>query len=126
MRASLKAVALVLAIAFAGAPLALDQCVASCEAKAAGVGSSTPACHHGEAAAISRLDPSPQPCGHDHSAATTIRADGNQAAQPTMSLVALTVNALPFNPRTTVSVDDAAASPPPRPSGVALAVPLRI
>src|SRR5665213_288528 len=109
MRASLKAVAVLLSIAFAGAPVVLDQCVASCEANAADLASSTPECHHTKAVTTSRVDPSPTPCGRDHNTATTVAADGNQGAQPTMLLVALTVNALPFDLRITVAFNDATA-----------------
>ena len=65
-------VAAVLAIAFATAPMVLDQCAASCDlAHALEAAGSTPACHDVAGSATVRIGHVPQACGHDHGATIT-------------------------------------------------------
>jgi hypothetical protein len=120
-----RVVAVLLGVAFAAAPVVLDQCVASCEAHAAAMTSSLPTCHHASAT-TERLTPMPTPCGHDHNGTVTTSADANPEAQPMTTLVALSVPSFALTLQLAVRVNDATASPPPRPSVLALAVPLRI
>src|SRR5580700_9319316 len=69
MRAS---VAAVLAIAFATAPVVLDQCSASCDlAHALEAAGSTPTCHDAAGSATARIGRAPQACGHDHGTTVT-------------------------------------------------------
>ena len=79
MRAS---IAIVVAVAFAGGPLALDLCAASCDAAhAVSTSTSAPPCHHSSAAGP-RIGHTPTPCGHDHDATVTAAtADAAPAAK---------------------------------------------
>jgi hypothetical protein len=125
MRARLRAVTVLLAVAFAAAPVVLDQCVASCGAHAAAMTGSLPTCHHASAT-TERMTPMPAPCGHDHNGTVTTSADANQGARPTTTLVAPSVPSFAVTLQLAVRFNDATASPPPRSSVLALAVPLRI
>jgi hypothetical protein len=51
-------------------PLALDQCLASCELHRTTTTTSGPTCHHSSSAST-RIGHLPTPCGHDHSARIT-------------------------------------------------------
>jgi hypothetical protein len=64
-RLARAATALVLVLAFATVPLAVDVCAASCEAAHSGEPTAAPACHHA-ASATARISHAPTPCGHDH------------------------------------------------------------
>ena len=120
-------IAVVLALAFAGAPLVLDHCATTCEAAHAGSATdTTPTCHHATTP-TARIAAIPTPCGHDHSSTvTTITADAGQVVQPQKSVMAVTASSVAMNLGPTSGFEDAAASPPTRPSAHQLAVPLRI
>src|SRR5436190_21973398 len=75
-RTTRVAISIVLAVALAALPLALDQCAASCEVYHHAV-AGTPSCHHATAPAT-RLGRVPVPCGHDHTG--TVVAAANQAS----------------------------------------------
>lgn len=62
-----RCTALLLSLAFAGAPVIADYCAVSCEAAHMGGASASPAHaghHHASGAALSSIAQPPQPCGH--------------------------------------------------------------
>jgi hypothetical protein len=65
------AIGVMLAVAFATAPIILDRCAASCDlAHATEAATSTPTCHHSTATTV-RIGRAPRGCGHDHSGIVT-------------------------------------------------------
>jgi hypothetical protein len=84
------AVALVVALAFAAAPLASDQCAAACESAHAGrTPAAAPACHHA-APAGARIDGPSRNCGHDHRGSlATLTAATAPASLPASAAVAV-------------------------------------
>lgn len=104
------------ALAYAGAPLALDACARSCA-------SAAPACHH-ESAASPHIGHLPDLCGHEH--------DVVQAAQPGAkgSKVSAAVANLPaVRPAVTANAFHRDPRDPSRPPLVRLSIttaPLRI
>jgi hypothetical protein len=63
-----RCAALLLGLAFAGAPMVADYCAVTCEATHMGGPSASPAHagHHHASTALFRIGQPPQPCGHDH------------------------------------------------------------
>ena len=108
---------LCVALAYAGAPLALDACARSCAAAA-------PACHH-ESAASPHIGHPPDLCGYEH--------DVVQAAQPgakgSKVFSAAVANLPAARPAVTAEAFDRDPRDPSRPPLVRLSIttaPLRI
>jgi hypothetical protein len=82
-----RATALLLSLAFAGAPAAADYCAAACETTHTHLASSGAHAghHHHSSTPLSSIDRAPQPCGHDHSGIVGIAGSDNAA--PVRALV---------------------------------------
>jgi len=129
----LRGAALLLSLAFAGAPLVADFCAASCQAApiAASTGSAGHAGHHHHhaSAAASHIGQTPQPCGHDHNGVVAaIRTSSDVAhkqlvtpANGVVLPVALTAASL-----MTSVVHRYASNSPPGPLVRGFASPIRI
>lgn len=79
---------LLLALAFAGAPVIADYCAVSCEAAHMGGASASPAHagHHHAETVLSRIGQPPQPCGRDHNGIVGVAASSADArVQPLTS-----------------------------------------
>jgi hypothetical protein len=76
----IRCAALLLSVAFAGAPMVADYCTVSCEAAHSHSAAASPAhaVHHHAANALSISQP-PQPCGHDHHRVIAITAASDVA-----------------------------------------------
>jgi hypothetical protein len=121
------AIAFVLAMAVFTLPVSANLCAGTCELHRANAVAADPICHRSSPSSR-RLDQSPMPCGHDHNGtlASPIATAANQRAQPTRSLVPLSVPVLALNLPVASRFASATASRPPRISVPALALPLRI
>jgi hypothetical protein len=118
-------VAMLLALAFATAPVLLDQCTVSCEHVRAAASPSEPTCHHTSVPAA-RVGHQPIRCGHDHQATVTTLSD---SAVPVLravaSVVAVTTDQT-ANVMVVLSRVTPFASPPRDPVSRQLSVSLRI
>ena len=128
----LRGAAVLLSLAFAGAPLAADFCAASCEAAhiAASKGSSGHAGHHHLAStAASNIGQTPQPCGHDHNgvvAAVRTSSDVAHKRLVTPANVVVLPVALTAASLTTSAFGLCASNSPPGPLVRGFASPIRI
>jgi hypothetical protein len=130
-----RAAALLLSVAFAGAPSVADYCAASCEAAyiAPAAASTAQAGHHHHSSTASSITlhsigQAPQPCGHDHSgiAAVTAASNGARTRLPMNAGAAVLPASLPAaSLRTSVS-DFPSSTSPPGPSVRGFASPIRI
>jgi hypothetical protein len=114
-----KCVALVLSLAFAGAPIVADYCTVSCEsAHTHDAGAAPHAGHHNAASALFSIDRSSPPCGHDHNGivAVTASSDAGHARAPmTASAAVLPASLLPASLGTSVFGFHSSHSPPGTP-----------
>lgn len=78
-----RCTALLLSLAFVGAPMAADYCAASCEAAptAAPAASGDQSGHHHRHASTApcSISQPPQPCGHDHNGVVAVTATSDVA-----------------------------------------------
>jgi hypothetical protein len=79
-----------LTIAFATAPMVLDQCAASCDvASATDTATPAPACHHATSPTV-HIGQAPRGCGHDHRSIVAALTTSAAPIAPTLaSLVAV-------------------------------------
>ena len=78
-----RCTALLLSLAFAGAPVIADYCAVSCEAAHMDDASPSPAHaghHHASGAALSSIAQPPQPCGHACNGIVGTATSGNTAS----------------------------------------------
>jgi hypothetical protein len=79
-----RGTALLLSLAFAGAPVATNFCAASCEAvhlaSAAGSNEHDAHHHHHSSTALGSVSQTPQPCGHDHQPIVGVEATHDVAS----------------------------------------------
>jgi hypothetical protein len=112
MRFVLRAATIVaLAVVFGIAPLALDQCAASCGiARGPSASAPAPTCHHASTAGP-RLGRDSASCGHDHRAAFSTLAVATPPLARAMTLaVASTIE--PISALTDHPIASLSASPP--------------
>jgi hypothetical protein len=127
-----RCAALLLSLAFAGAPVAADFCAASCDAAhiADSAGSSGHAGHHHHhgPTAASNIGQGSQPCGHDHNGIVAVRASSDAAhGRPaTTANVAVLPVALPAASLATSVTDLCTSNSPPGPSVRGFVSPIRI
>lgn len=130
-----RTAALLLSLAFAGAPSAADYCAVSCETAHIGDASASSAHaghhHHSSTAssiALHNIGQAPQPCGHDHHniAAVTASSDTARARPLTPASAAVLPPSLPAPSRWTSVADLHSSSSPPGLSLRGFAAPIRI
>src|ERR1700722_10178671 len=121
MRASLRVVTGLLAVAFASAPLVVDQCVIACDVHLTGSAGPAPTCHHLNSATIHMTSGS-MPCGHAHNGMRSLTADTSPTSSSAHGVLAMNVSPVVLNLMATARVNDASASLRPRTSIPALAV----
>jgi hypothetical protein len=104
------AATLVLVVAFATLPMAIDWCAASCDAAHSAGASPAAACHH-TAAQTSRVGQMPAPCSRDHHGAPVVTVSGQTAAPrgPIAGVAPFATPALTIVPPTIARV----VAPPP-------------
>jgi hypothetical protein len=121
--------ALLLSLAFAGAPLVADYCAVSCEAAhmdGAAASTAHAGHHHGSTALFSISQP-PQPCGHDHNGVVGIASSDGGAPERSLAPGTAVTPALPLIESVSFSLRDLhGSSPPPGTSLCGIASPLRI
>ena len=120
MRAS---IAIVVAVAFAGGPLALDLCAASCDA--ASKSASVPPCHHSSVPG-DRIGGTPTPCGHDHNATFATATTEATPAAKTLNTATTTTVILVIGLAIVQPLHAPFASPPRDPLSRHLSASLRI
>ena len=108
--------ALLLGLAFVGAPVITNYCAVSCDAAQMGRPSASPAHaghHHGSPARFSINQPA-QPCGHDHNAIVGVAARPDDAPVDALAPAAAVMPASPVTPPGSLSarVTDGSSSPP--------------
>lgn len=112
-----------LIVAFAVAPVAADQCAASCELANATAG---PHCHHAAGTTL-RIGHLPQLCGHSHDTSVTVPAASVPSAARALALLAaVTLDTRPEPLFVAARLALASASPPHERVSDRLLVPLRI
>ncbi|HEY3043655.1 MAG TPA: hypothetical protein VGJ39_06505 [Vicinamibacterales bacterium] len=107
--------ALLLGLAFAGAPLAADYCAVSCEAAhmdGAAASTAHAGHHHGSTALFSISQP-PQPCGHDHNGVVGIASSDGRAPVRSLAPGAAVTPALSIIQSVSFSIRDVHGSSPP-------------
>src|SRR5712691_7190263 len=119
--------ACVLAVAFATAPLVIDQCAASCDlARAANASTSAPTCHH-TSSATAHIGHPPKGCGHDHSGVgSTLTVAAPTVLRALSSTLAVVATPASVNLEALGRADSVFASPPLIPTLHRLSVSLRI
>jgi len=128
-----RCAALLLSLAFAGAPVAADLCAASCEAAhiagSAQSGGHAGHQHHHASTAGSSIGQVPQPCGHDHNRAVAAIGACSDAAHRrpvTTGNVAVLPVMLPAASLSAAVFDFTTSNSPPGPSVRGFASPIRI
>ena len=79
--------AAVLSLAMFALPLALNHCIASCDAHLSATPTSGPSCHHPTSTAL--LSPIAGRCGHEHDAAVTTVGATSRLAQTNASVAVI-------------------------------------
>jgi hypothetical protein len=96
-----RCTALLLGLAFAGAPMVADYCAVTCEATHMGGASASPshAGHHHASTALFSISQPPQPCGHDHNGIVGIASSSDSASARALAPASAAVMpAPPVNP----------------------------
>jgi hypothetical protein len=124
-----KCAALLLSLAFAGAPIVADYCAVSCEsAHTHDAGAAPHAGHHNAASALFSIDRSSPRCGHDHNGTVAVTASsdtGHARAPMTSSAAMLPASLPPASVRTPAFGFHSSNSPPGTPLH-GFASPIRI
>lgn len=126
-----RGTALLLSLAFAGAPVAADFCAASCEAvhlaSAAGSNEHAAHHHHHSSTALGGVSQTPQPCGHDHQPIVGVEARQDVASVRALAPSLAVMPSLPVTQTvwTLVHVIHHSSSPPGTPLR-GFASPIRI
>jgi hypothetical protein len=117
-----------LAVAFAAAPVVLDQCAASCDlSHALAAVASAPTCHHAAGSATVRIGHAPRACGHDHRATiTTLTVSSAPVTWTLTPVVAVVTSQASDQPAAPTGFPGPSASPPHDPLARHLSVSLRI
>jgi hypothetical protein len=125
-----KCAALLLSLAFAGAPIVADFCTVSCESAHthAAAAAAPHAGHHDASSALFSIDRSSPPCGHDHNGIVAVTASsdaGHARARMTASAAMLPASLLPASFWTPAFGFHSSNSPPGTPLR-GFASPIRI
>jgi hypothetical protein len=125
-----RCTALLMSLAFAGAPVAADFCAVSCQAAHThgGAASSAHSGHHHTSTTLFSINQPQQPCGHDHDGlvAVTAASDRAHARSLTTAGVPVLPASLPALPLWTAVSDLHNSNSPPGPSVRGFASPIRI
>jgi hypothetical protein len=129
-----RAAALLLSLAFAGAPSVADYCAVSCETAPMKNASASPAHaghHHSSTASstdLHSIGQARQPCGHDHNgiAAVTAASDAAHTRLIMTASAAVLPASLPAASVWTSAADLHSSNSPPGPSPRGFASPIRV
>jgi hypothetical protein len=126
-----RSFALLLSLAFAGAPVAADYCTAVCDAahgSVAAAGTAHAGHHHHPTSRLSSIDPAPQLCRHDHTGIVGIA--GSDDAAPIRALAHAITAMTPASPHarsiSSHSRDIVCSNSPPGIPLHGFAAPLRV
>lgn len=125
-----RCTALLLSLAFAGAPTVADCCAVTCESAHIGGTAASPAHsgHHHASTSLFGISQPPQPCGHDHNGvvAVTPASDLAHARPPTTASAAVLPAVLPSTVLGTSVSEFHDSNSPPGPSVRGFLSPIRI
>jgi len=124
-----RCIALLLSLAFAGAPVLADYCTVSCEAAHthAAAAASPHADHHHAPAVLFGINQPQQPCGHDHNGIVGVAARSDEASTRALAPATAVMPASPVTASGSIPLHVIhGSSSPPGPSLRGFASPIRV